>query len=126
MPFNSVDLSLSSAAATNANRNSLSPSPRNQVSPGPGTLNSRFSKNLTDGSEESTNNGANKMDNNKLNNDPIAFLNEMSEQLASMRSNQRNLTPSTIHPRDSNHLTSDLSNFRNNGGNDKVSFNQFW
>lgn len=120
MSFNSVDLSLSSTSATNTNRNSLTPSPRNLVSPGLETLNSRYTKNLTDGIEDSTNNVANKMDSNKLNtNDPIAFLNEMSEQLASMRSN-RNLTPSTTHSRDLNNLTSDLSNFRNNGGNDKV------
>lgn len=125
MPFNSVDLSLSSTSTSNANnRNSLTPSPRNQVSPGSGPLQNRFTKSSTDGgNDDSSNNGANKMDNNKLNTDPIAFLNEMSEQLASMRSN-RNMTPSTTLPaRDSNNLTSDLSNFRNNAGNDKVQSN---
>lgn len=120
MPFNSVDLSLSSTSTTNINRNSLTPPPRNQASPVSGTVQNRFTKNTTDnGNDDSTNNGANKMDNNKLNTDPIAFLNEMSEHLASMRSN-RNLMPSTTLPRDSNNLTSDLSNFRNNSGNDKV------
>lgn len=118
MPFNSVDLSLSSSAV-NSNRNSLTPSPRNPVSPG--SSSNRFTKSAND-VDDTMNNGANKTidDNNKLNTDPMAFLNEMSEQLASMRSN-RNLTTSTTLPRDSNHLNSDLYNFRMNGGNDKVS-----
>lgn len=130
MPFNSVDLSLPSSTAplpppqtAHANRNSLTPSPRTQISPGLGSLSSssnhRFStKHQNDNEDGCANNGANKM-NNKLNTDPIAFLNEMSEQLASMRSN-RNLTASANFARDSSNLNSDLSNFRNNGGNDKV------
>lgn len=129
MPFNSVDLSLppsavnpnlnqTAAVSANANRNSLTPSPRNLVSPGSGSSSSaRFPK-LTSDSEESANNGTNKMD-VKLNTDPIAFLNEMSEQIASMRSS-RNMAPSNAHSRDSNPSHNDLSNFRINGGNDKV------
>lgn len=116
MPFNSVDLSLSSTASVN--RNSLTPSPRNQISPGSGSSSSRFPK-ITPDIEESANHGANKMDNNKINTDPIAFLNEMSEQFASMRSN-RNLAASSAHSRDSTSLNSDLSSFRTNGGNEKV------
>lgn len=133
MPFNSVDLSLPSSAAApiaHANRNSLTPSPRTQHSPGLGSLssssNNRFLKHQNDNDDGiSANNGANKMNNhNKLNTDPIAFLNEMSEQLASMRSN-RNLTASANFARDSSNLNSDLSNFRNNGGNDKVKIEMF-
>lgn len=126
MPFNSVDLSLplpsSAAPAAHANRNSLTPSPRTQISPGLGSLSTstnRLAKHQTDNDDSSANNGANKMSNNKLNADPIAFLNEMSEQLASMRSN---LTASANFARDSSSLNSDLSNFRNNGGNEKVSW----
>lgn len=127
MPFNSVDLSLPSSSAAppppppptaHANRNSLTPSPRTQISPvsASSSSNHRFSKHHSDNEDCSTNNGANKMDNTKLNTDPIAFLNEMSEQLASIRSN-RNLSASANFARDSN---SDLSDIRNNGGNDKV------
>lgn len=125
MPFNSVDLSLPSsslsavaAPAAHTNRNSLTPSPRTQISPVPAssTSNHRFSKHQNDNEDSSANNGAN---HNKLNPDPIAFLHEMSEQLASMRSN-RSLTASANFARDSNSFSSDLSNFRNNGGNDKV------
>lgn len=120
MPFNSMDLSCTSAA--NANRNSLTPSPRNPVSPGLST--NRFTKSTTD-VDDAADNGANKIDdNNKLNTDPIAFLNEMSEQLASMRSN-RNLATSSTLPRDTNNLNSDLPNFRINGGNDKVRYHRF-
>lgn len=119
MPFNSVDLSLSSSSTLTANRNSLTPSPRNQLSPGSTSSNNRYPKITSDG-DDTANNGANKIDNNKLNTDPLAFLNEMSEQLASMRSN-RNLAVSNAIPRDSfNESNNDLSNFRVNGGNDKV------
>lgn len=126
MPFNSVDLSLPSssfsalAAAPTAhtNRNSLTPSPRTQISPvsASSSSNNRYSKHQSDNEDSSANNGAN---HNKLNTDPIAFLHEMSEQLASLRSN-RNLAASANFARDSNSFNSDLSNFRNNGGNDKV------
>lgn len=79
--------------------------------------------------DECINNGANNKidDNNKLNThaDSIAFLNEMSEQLASMRST-RSLTASNAMPRDSNNLNNDLSNFRTNGGNDKVRAIRFY
>lgn len=131
MPFNSVDLSIpssSSAVAPTAhtahtNRNSLTPSPRTQISPVSGSSSSanRFSKHHNDNEDSSSAyNGAN---NNKVNSDPIAFLHEMSEQLASMRSN-RNLSASANFARDSNSYNSDLSNFRNNGGNDKVMWKQ--
>lgn len=113
MPFNSVDLSLSTA---NANRNSLTPSPRNLVSPGSSTTNNRFPKSTSD-ADDNTNNGANKTENNKLNTDQIAFFNEMSDQIASMRKSNRNSAASSVLPHDS---TSDLSSFRINGGNDKV------
>lgn len=122
MPFNSVDLSLPSsslsAPTAHTNRNSLTPSPRTQISPvsASSTSNNRYSKHQSDNEDSSANNGAN---HNKLNTDPIAFLHEMSEQLASMRSN-RNLAASANFARDSNSFNSDLSNFRNNGGNDKV------
>lgn len=106
MPFNSVDLSLASSTAT-ANRNSLTPSPRTQLSPGSGSSSNRYSK-----ADADDNNGGN----NKLNTDSLAFLNEMSEQLAVMRSN-RNLPGLS---RESSNLNSDLSNFRLNGANDKV------
>lgn len=123
MPFNSVDLSLSSGTTNVINRNSLTPSPRNPVSPG--TSSNRYSKSMTGDVDDSMNNGANKTidDNNKLGTDPIAFLSEMSEQLASMRSNRNLTTSSTLPPlpREQNNINSDLSNFRINGGNDKVS-----
>ncbi|XP_031621712.1 putative uncharacterized protein DDB_G0282133 isoform X2 [Contarinia nasturtii] len=117
MPFSSVDLSLS-ATTTNTNRNSLTPSPRNYpVSSSPSTSNNRFAiKSTADEPDDSTNNKID--DNNKLNTDPIAFLSEMSEQLASMRTN-RNLATSSTIPRDTNNLNSDLPNFRINGGNEK-------
>lgn len=121
MPFNSVDLSLSSSSASTANRNSLTPSPRNQLSPGSTSSSNRFTKIPSDGDDNANNVAANKIDNHKLNTDPIAFLNEMSEQLASMRSN-RNLVATNALARDpSNNSNSDLSNFRINGANDKVS-----
>lgn len=123
MPFNSVDLSLSSGTTNPTNRNSLTPSPRNLVSPG--TSSNRFSKSIAGDVDDSINNGANKAidDTNKLGTDPIAFLSEMSEQLASMRSNRNMTTSSTLPPlpREQNNINSDLSNFRINGGNDKVS-----
>lgn len=122
MPFNSVDLSLSSGTTNPTNRNNLTPSPRNPVSPG--TSSNRFSKSIAADVDDSINNGANKAidDNNKLATDPIAFLSEMSEQLASMRSNRNMATSSTLPPlpREQNNINSDLSNFRLNGGNDKV------
>lgn len=116
MPFNSVDLSLSTA---NANRNSLTPSPRNPVSPGAGPTNNRFTKPTPDATDDNTNNGANKMDSSKLNTDQMAFFNEMSDQIASMRKSNRNSTAASVLPHDA---TNDLSNFRINGGNDKVKF----
>lgn len=105
---------------SNTNRNSLTPSPRNYpVSPSSSASNNRFAaKSTADEPDDNTNTMANnKIDgNNKLNTDPIAFLSEMSEQLASMRSN-RNLATSSTIPRD---INNDLPNFRINGGNEKV------
>lgn len=90
----------------------MTPSPRNHVSSTSNTTTNHLQKANFD-NEDAPYDGANNTDN------PLAFLNEMSDQLSSMKSNA---TSSNVFSRDvANNLTTDLSNYGSNRNDEKVS-----
>lgn len=105
MPFNSVDLSLSASTSV-PTRNNLTPSPRSQV-PSISALpnssaNNQLPKPTFDGDDGQHENI------NEMANDSLAFLNEVSEHIASLKSNVNPLA-SALFAREHNLMSDDLS-----------------
>lgn len=108
MSFSSIDLSLptTNSLATASLTNLLPSSQHNQLSPVTGSSSNQFMK-LATNNEENGGDSTNTI-NSRLTADSLAILNEMSGQLASMKS-------STSHSRDM-----DNSNYAKNFSADKV------